>query len=177
MKKINYVYYIILSVIMCAIVIFRNCIVKMIGAVGFFGISFLYELYLMFSQHLYYVIVRKKGVKDDFFITYQCKFEWSTFWVDTMHNELACLCMFNPFKIQYVSMNRVHDAEIKIKYYKHDECITGLSICFYIDDKKQKFRINANAKYGWENTKENVEILTKDARKLMEAIKNKPIQM
>ena len=177
MKKINYVYYIILSVIMCAIVIFRNCIVKMIGAVGFFGISFLYELYLMFSQHLYYVIVRKKGVKDDFFITYQCKFEWSTFWVDTMHNELACLCMFNPFKIQYVSMNRVHDAEIKIKYYKHDECITGLSICFYIDDKKQKFRINANAKYGWENTKENVEILTKDARKLMEAINNKPIQM
>ena len=121
--------------------------------------------------------MRKKGVKDDFCITHQCKFEWSTFWVDTIHNELGCLCMFNPFKIQYVSMNRVHDAEIKIKYYKHDECITGLSICFYIDDKKQKFRINANAKYGWENTKENVEILTKDARKLMEAINNKPIQM
>ncbi len=149
----------------------------MIGAVGFFGISFLYELYLMFSQHLYYVIVRKKGVKDDFFITYQCKFEWSTFWVDTMHNELACLCMFNPFKIQYVSMNRVHDAYIKIRYSFGERHIAYLNIHFYIDGRKQKFRINTSSRYGWDNTKENVEILTEDARKLVELINHKPIQM
>ena len=177
MKKINYVYYVILSVIMFEFIKYGNYIEDKIGTKGYFILEVLYTYYFMFFQGVIYAVVRKKGVKDDFCITYQCKFEWSTFWVDTIHNELACLCMFNPFKIQYVSMNRVHDAEIKIKYYKHDECITGLSICFYIDDKKQKFRINANAKYGWENTKENVEILTKDARKLMEAINNKPIQM
>ena len=176
MKKINYVYYIILSVIMCAIVIFRNCIVKMIGAVGFFGISFLYELYLMFSQHLYYVIVRKKGVKDDFCITYQYKFEWSTFWVDTIHNELACLCMFNPFKIQYVSLGRIHDANVKIWYSCEEQIITCVTIHFYKDGKRKSFRVKQH-RYGWDNTKENVEILTEDARKLVEIINNKPIQM
>ena len=177
MKKINYVYYIFLFIILCVIFKYSDYIEDIIGIDGYLCLEIVHALWLLCFQNVVYLIVRKKGVKDDFCITHQCKFDWSTFWVDTIHNELACLCMFNPFKIQYVSMNRVHDAEIKIKYYKHDECITGLSICFYIDDKKQKFRINANAKYGWENTKENVEILTKDARKLMEAIKNKPIQM
>ena len=177
MKKINYVYYIFLFVILCAIFKYSDYIEDKIGMDAYLCLEILHALWLLCFQNIVYLIVRKKGVKDDFCITYWCKFEWSTFWVDTIHNELACLCMFNPFKIQYVSMNRVHDADIKIRYSSGEQHIAYLNIRFYIDGRKQKFRINTSGRCGWDNTKENVEILTRDARKLVELINHKPTQM
>ena len=176
MKKINYVYYIFLIIILCVIVKYSNYIEDKFGTDGFYGLVFLYEIYLICSQFVFYLMVRKKGVKDNFCITYQCNFEWSTFWVDTIHNELACLCMFNPFKIQYVSMNRVHGADIKIKYCSAEQYIDYLNIHFYIDGKKNTFRIR-HRRGGWINTKENEEMLSGEARKLVTVINNKPIQM
>ncbi len=176
MKKINYVYYFFLIIILCVIVKYSNYIEDKFGTDGFYGLVFLYEIYLICSQFVFYLMVRKKGVKDGFCIIYQCKFKWSTFWVDTMHNELACLCMFNPFKIQYVSLNRVHDANIKVWYYSNEECISGLSFRFYLDGKRKAFQINQR-RGGWLNTEGIEEALTEDARKLVEVINNKPTPM
>ncbi len=176
MKKINYAYYIFLFVVVCAILKYSNYIEDKIGIHGYFYLEMLYVLWLTSFQNVVYLIVRKRGVKDDFCIIHQCKFKWSTFWVDTIHNELACLCMFNPFKIQYVSLNRVHDAGIKIWYSRHEKCISGLSFRFYLDGKRQSFQINQR-RGGWLNTEGIAEALTEDARKLVELINHKPIQM
>lgn len=176
MKKINYAYYIFLFVVVCAILKYSNYIEDKIGIHGYFYLEMLYVLWLTSFQNVVYLIVRKRGVKDDFCIIHQCKFKWSTFWVDTIHNELACLCMFNPFKIQYVSMNRVHGADIKIKYCSAEQYIDYLNIHFYIDGKKNTFRIR-HRRGGWINTKENEEMLSGEARKLVTVINNKPIQM
>ncbi len=146
MKKINYIYYIILIVMMCAMIIFMKEIIMTIG-LGYMIISPLYVLYFLFSQNIIYAVVKKKGVKDNFCITHQYKFEWSMFWIDAQHNELACLCMFNPFKVQYVSMSHVHDADIKVRYFSHKEYISYLSFRLYVDGRRHSFRIKTSGRY------------------------------
>lgn len=69
-----------------------------------------------FSGIIMYIYNRRAGVRDGFCIDYIFSTLTMIFWVDTVHKELAVLCLLNPFKIQYFSLDSVEKIEPVVSY-------------------------------------------------------------
>ena len=86
MKKINYIYFICLVLILPVMDYLFSLL-----PFNFAWILLLlvYSLWFVLSVPLIYMYKKNKGVKEGF-ITYYCmKAEWSVFWIDISHKELA----------------------------------------------------------------------------------------
>lgn len=169
MKKINYIYFICLVLILPVMDYLFSLL-----PFNFAWILLLlvYSLWFVLSVPLIYMYKKNKGVKEGF-ITYYCmKAEWSVFWIDISHKELAYLCFLNPFKIHYVPLSSVNSAKVAVSY--HDkENINHISCCFNINGKACKVRVETSATYSFiktepegrkiiEKTQKFVDILNRD---------------
>lgn len=147
MKRINYLYYVVLIALWP--------LVSMLIGIGekksrlFLLLFPIYVCWLIFSQNLFYAINRKKPLKDTFTCTYTCKTDWSIIWVDKIHGELAALFMFNPFHVQYIPISRVEDARVQIEYAaKNQEYAGQISCLITIDGKAYKTPIATRSRYA-----------------------------
>lgn len=169
MKKINFIYFICLVLILPVMDYLFSLL-----PFNFAWILLLliYSLWFVLSVPLIYIYNKNKGVKEGF-ITYYCmKAEWSTFWIDISHKELAYLCFLNPFKIHYLPLSSVNSAKVDVSY--HDkENINHVNCCFSINGKACKVRVETSATYSFiktepegrkiiERTQKFVDILNRD---------------
>ena len=55
--------------------------------------------------------------------------------------------MFNPFKIHYVPLQFINRAEVEVNYTMDREYINHVNCCFYIQNKKNKIRVETRLRY------------------------------
>lgn len=148
MKKANYLYYMFLGFIMCSFLIFMVPLENVLGFAGYMIMLLIFVFYCGSWPFLFYEKTKKKGLKDTFYSSHFYELDCSLIWIDTIHGELACLYMFNPFEIQYISLDRIHDAGFHIKdfHYKQENYISYMTLRFYIDCKKYSLRIMTSGK-------------------------------
>ena len=105
MKKINYVYFISMTLMWLGV----DKLLSILTPYHPVWLLLLpaYSCWYILSAPLFYIIRRKKGVKNGFIVTYCIQAQWATFWIDCSNNELAYLCMFNPFRIHYLPLNAI----------------------------------------------------------------------
>lgn len=77
-----------------------------------------YVCWYLLSAPLFYDIRKKKGLKEGFSSACCMQAQWATVWVDSYHNELAYLCMLNPFRIHYLPLDVVSHAKAEVHYSK-----------------------------------------------------------
>ena len=145
MKKINYLYLICMTM-MWPVVDWLLGVLTTYHPAGLLLLP-AYVGWYIYSFPLFYSMNKRKGVKDGF-VTYYClNAQWTTFWIDVANKELAYLCMFNPFKIHYVSLKSINRAEVEVNYTKDREYINHVNCCFYIQNKKNKIRVETRLRY------------------------------
>ena len=139
MKKANYLYFITITLMWLGID-------KLLSILTHYHPAWLlllpaYGCWYILSAPLFYIIVKRKGVKNGFITFYCMEAEWTTFWVDLSNEELAYLCMFNPFRIYYLPLNAINNAKIDIYYSRDKKYIDKINCNFFINNKKNKIRI------------------------------------
>ena len=145
MKKINYLYLICMTMMWPVV----DWLLGVLTTYHPSGLLLLpaYVGWYIYSFPLFYSINKRKGVKDGF-VTYYClNAQWTTFWIDVANKELAYLCMFNPFKIHYVPLKFINRAEVEVNYTMDREYINHVNCCFYIQNKKNKIRVETRLRY------------------------------
>lgn len=148
MKKNNYLYYAFLGCMMCALILFIIPIKNVLGLAGYMVLLLLFVFYCALWPFIFYDHTKKKGLKDTFYCSHFYELDCSSIWIDTIHEEFACLYLFNPFQIQYISLNRIHDASIRIKDFplKQERYISYMTLRFSIDHRKHSLRIMTSGK-------------------------------
>ncbi len=143
MKQFNWLYYFVL-------ILFIPVIFKMMNYMTVFWAMALlmgYLSWMMFSGIIIYIYKRKAGVRDDFCIDYIYNTLTMLFWVDTVHKELAVLCMLNPFRIQYFSLDRVEKIEPVVSYAgKKKNSAYGVYFNITINGKKTSVGVASSGK-------------------------------
>lgn len=169
MKKINYIYFICLVLILPVMDYLFSLLPYNFAWIL---LLLIYSGWFVLSVPLIYIHKKNKGVKEGF-ITYYCmKAEWSTFWIDISHKELAYLCLLNPFKIHYLPLSAVNSAKVSVSYWDKEN-INYINCCFCINDKACKVRIETSGTYCFiktepegrkiiKKTQEFVDILNRD---------------
>lgn len=162
MKKINYLYFIFIILlwkvmiyyILPVLMQYSPAWLLLVPAYGFWDILFL---------PVYYILRQRKGVKSGFITSYCMRAQRTTFWLDFSNKELAYLCMFNPFRIYYLPLNAVSNAEIYVHYNILDKkYIDHINCSFFIHNKKTKIRVATRRRYSYINAeKEGKEILSR----------------
>ena len=107
-----------------------------------------YCCWYILSAPLFYHHQKRKGVKDGFRTIYCMEAEWTTFWIDFSNKELAYLCMFNPFRIHYLSLNSVNNAKMDVYYSKDKKYIDHVSCIFFINNRRNKIRVATRGRYN-----------------------------
>ncbi|MDE6911765.1 MAG: hypothetical protein K2P44_15050 [Lachnospiraceae bacterium] len=143
MKQFNWLYYFVL-------ILFIPVIFKMMNYMTVFWAMALlmgYLSWMMSSGIIIYIYKRKAGVRDDFCIDYIYNTLTMLFWVDTVHKELAVLCMLNPFRIQYFSLDRVEKIEPVVSYAgKKKNSAYGVYFNITINGKKTSVGVASSGK-------------------------------
>lgn len=145
MKKINFLYLICMTMMGLVVELLLGILTSYHPA----GLLLLpaYVGWFICSFPLFYSIKKRKGVKDGFETYYCMSAQWTTFWIDVANKELAYLCMFNPFKIQYIPLKFINRAEVEVNYTKDREYINHINCSFYIKNKKNKIRVETRGRY------------------------------
>ncbi len=153
MKKFNYFYFLILTLTWL-------WVDKLLSILTRYHPAWLlllpaYSCWCILSAPLFYTISKRKGVKKGFVSSYCMQAQWTTFWIDLSNNELAYLCMFHPFRIHYLSLNSVNNAETEIHYSKDREYIRFVNCRFDIEGTRNKIRVETSGRGSILKTKSN----------------------
>lgn len=107
-----------------------------------------YVSWFIFSPILFYSRNKKKQMKEGFVCHAACNGAYTTFWLDKNRGELAVLCLFNPFKVQYISVNRIGDASAGIKNLSKDQKTADqINLILTVDGKRQKTVVLMSSRY------------------------------
>lgn len=87
-----------------------------------------------------------KGFKEGFHVSYCMRAQWTTIWADTFHNELAYLCMFNPFRIYYLPLDVVSNAKVEVHDSQDKEYIHYVNLKFSLYGKQNKIRVDTGGR-------------------------------
>ncbi len=146
MKKINWLYFIFITLMW--VLVSRLAGILEGYSSWWLLILPVYCIWYIFSPVIFYTINKRKGIKDGFNINYRFEALYATFWVDTIHKELAYLCLLNPFVIKYIPLNLVNNAGIETCYEKDKKYISSIKLYFHIRDKKYKFLIEIKRRFN-----------------------------
>lgn len=105
-----------------------------------------YGCWYVLSAPLLYGIRKRNCLKAGFEASYYMQAQWTTFWIDLSHRELAYLCMFNPFRVYYLPLNAVGNAKVEVSYAKNREYINYVNCIFEIYGKRNKVRIDTGGR-------------------------------
>lgn len=137
MKKINYPYYILLLLLWPGVIALTGMGQK--SSILFLFLPLLYACWCIFSQNIIYSFRKKGRLKETFVTSVTSEAEWSTFWFDRIHGELAVLCTFNPFRFQYIPVKRIRDAIVRVdRDPQNPELVALITLTFDIDGKKYR---------------------------------------
>lgn len=146
MKRINFLYYIVLIALW-------PLVDRMIG-IGqrisnfFLLLMPLYVCFFIFSQNIFYGINKRKALKATFVSCFQCETTECTLWLDRIHGELAVLCLFNPFKVQYIPVEKIQNAYAKVFYTKKNpELVSCVALVLDIKGRKYNISMLTRGKY------------------------------
>lgn len=114
-----------------------------------------YICWYLLSAPLFYLFQKRRGVKSGFCTFYCMQAQWTTIWIDLSHKELAYLCMLNPFRIHYLPLDKIHNAEAQIQYAGDKEYIYYVNCSFDINGKKNKIRVETSGRGNLLNAKTN----------------------
>ncbi len=144
MKKINYLYFIFITLIWLGV----NKLLSILTPVHPAWLLLLpaYGCFYILSAPVFYFITKRKGVREGFISSYCMQAQWTTFWVDLSNRELAYLCMFHPFKIHYLSLDTIHNAAAEVRYSKDKEYISFVNCRFDINGKPNKIRVETSGR-------------------------------
>lgn len=112
MEQFNRKYYFALLLLLPVLLLVMRYMMFLTALALFMG----YFAWVLFSGCIIYAYHKKKGVRNGFCIN--CEYETNTihFWVDTIHKELAVICMLNPFRVQYFPLESVEKIEPVVTY-------------------------------------------------------------
>lgn len=105
-----------------------------------------YVCWYLLSAPLIYCIIKRKGLKEGFHASYCMQAQWTTIWIDARHNEMAYLCMFNPFRIHYLPLAAVNHAEAEVHNSKSKEYIHYVNLKFAVYGKQNKIRVDTGGR-------------------------------
>ncbi|MDE6663846.1 MAG: hypothetical protein K2K46_10965 [Lachnospiraceae bacterium] len=153
MKKINYLYFILTTLMWMGVD-------KLLSILTPYHPAWLlllpaYSCLYILSAPLFYIIIKGKGVKSGFITTYCMQAQWTTFWIDRSNKELAYLCMFNPFRINYLPLNTINNAKVEVHYSSDKEYIYFVNCSFDIKGKRNKIRVDTGGRGHILNTETN----------------------
>lgn len=140
MKKVNYVYFILLLALWPAVDYMLSVGTRL--SPWFLLLLPGYISWIIFSPALVYNVKKKQQLKSSFMPYMELKMEWCTFWLDKVNRELAVLFLLNPFKVQYIPIDRIEKAYARPEWLSEDKK-HAKSIGFYlfIDGKKYKMHV------------------------------------
>lgn len=146
MKKINYPYFIFITFMWAA----ADMLAGILENYSLWWLLLLpvYGIWYVCSPVIFYIINKRKGVKNGFNINYCLEALYATFWIDTIHKELAYICLLNPFTIKYIPLNLVDNAGIEISYEKDKKYIMYIKLYIHVTGKKYKFLIEIKRRFS-----------------------------
>ena len=144
MKKINYTYFIFITLMWLGVD-------KLLTVLTHYHPAWLlllpaYGCWYVLSAPLFYSFRKRKGVKKEFISSYCMQAQWTTLWIDLSNKKLAYLCIFNPFRIHYLSLNTINNAATEVHYSKNKEYIDFVNCSFDICGKRNKFRVDTSGR-------------------------------
>lgn len=135
MKRFNYIYFILLALLAVGIFVFVE------DAKIWFLLIMVYMVWLCFG-HLFFYKIYKKKLKDKFHNLPQLQGEFTTFWMDTREKKVAVLCVFNPFRVQYIAFDKIEDMSISVDYVKgNNKKAYGIYLVMVISGRKYRLQI------------------------------------
>lgn len=72
--------------------------------------------------------------------------QWTTFWIDCSHKELAYLCMFHPFTVHYLPLSSIRNAKVEVHYTKSREHVYFVNCSFDINGTRNKIRVDTSGR-------------------------------
>lgn len=144
MKKINYLYFI--GTTLMWFVVSETLSVLAHDHPVWLLLLPVYGCWYVLSAPLFYVIRKRKGVRDGFQCFYCMRAQWTTFWVDLSKRELAYLCLFNPFQIYYLPLNTIQNARTEVRYSKDGAYINWVNCSFEINGRRHKIRVETSGR-------------------------------
>lgn len=89
-------------------------------------------------------------MKKGFQSTVKIKADFETFWLDVKNQELAVLCLFNPFRIQYIPLDKIDDMSLAVRYAdENKKCATNIFLMMIVDGKKHRIQLLTKGSYNF----------------------------
>lgn len=149
MKQFSWKYYLILLLLLPALL-------KVISYMSFLAAVALFLGYLtwvLFSGCIFYTYNRRKGVRKGFCVNYEWEVLTMHFWIDTVHKELAVICLLNPFCVQYFPLDSVEKIEGAVTHAgKRKEYAYGVYFDITINGKKTSVGVASSGRGPLINT-------------------------
>lgn len=143
MKRFNYIYYAILSLLGVAIFIFIDDDKLWLLAI------MIYTPWLCYS-HLVFYSIHKKKLRDRFQNLPSLQGEFTTFWMDTYEKRVAVLCMFNPFRVQYIPFEKIESMSVTADYVREDKKEAYvIYIVMVIAGKRYRLQLFRGSRYNY----------------------------
>lgn len=147
MRKINYIYYIVMLALWPA--------VDRLLSIGtrisplFFWLLPLYAGWFIGSPFLLYWLRQRLPLRTSFHASRECKMEWSTFWLDEEGGELAALFILNPFHVQYIAVPRIDSMDVRLDGLTADrKYARQISVHLVVDGKTYKMQACSMGRFG-----------------------------
>ncbi len=133
MKQFSWKYYFALLLLLPILLIVMKHMMFLWAVALFMG----YFTWALFSGMFFYIYHKKKGVRSGFCVTNEYEMLTMHFWIDTIHQELAVLCLLNPFKVQYFPLDSIEEIEPVVTYAgKKKDYAYGVYFNITINGKK-----------------------------------------
>lgn len=143
-KKVNVWYY--TSLLLVAFGIFLYIFQCEEPTLWMLAVVMFYGFWMCLSQFLFYAI-SKKRLKKHFQSSVKLSGEAATFWVDEKNQEMAVLCLFHPFQIQYIALNAIENMSIVVQPVNDDKkYAAAIYLDIVISDKKYRFQLLRRSK-------------------------------
>lgn len=142
MKQFNWKYYLVLLLLM-------PVLLKVVSHMMFLWAMALlmgYLAWVLFSGGIFYVYNKKRGVRNEFCINYEYEMLTMHFWIDVVHKEMAVLCMLNPFRVQYFSLDSIEKIEPVVTYTRKKDYAYGVYFNITINGKKTSVGVAASGR-------------------------------
>lgn len=144
LKRCNYLYYLCLLLIGCGMFV---GITICEDGLWMIVVMILYSCILCLGQFPIYAMNQKK-LKESFQITMRIQTEFETFWLDARNQELAVLCVFNPFKIQYIALDKIDDMSVFVQYIGNEKKYASVIYLFIVvRGKKHRIQLRRRGTY------------------------------
>ena len=128
-----------------------------------------YFTWALFSG-MFFTYINKKKVCEWFCVTNEYEMLTMHFWIDTIHQELAVLCLLNPFKVQYFPLDSIEEIEPVVTYAgKKKDYAYGVYFNITINGKKTSVGVASSGRGSLINRNHRNQYLD-DIQKLKDVI-------